>query len=406
MRAATEKTNNVFKLYFLAFFGNNFFDRAIWMLYFTHLGFSIVQISILQAILNLTQFISEIPTGLISDKYGHKVSLTIGRILIICYMAGFMFFDSFYMIALAQILYGIGLTCLSGSDQALLYDSLKEKNKEKEYSKVAGRYFAIVIMALAVSMSVGGFLQELSWFTVYLTGIICQSIALFVTFNLKESDSYIKNKTRTVSDIVREIKEFLNMNPKLKLYVLGIGIFYAIGSVYYMYNQELFRQMGMPVYLISLMFAIDSLIASIASMNAYKLENRFTARVVFAVSLNTAVVMFLILFTEMEFWVLVGFFGVSMIYNTIEPIANNVLNIEVPSEKRATMLSMTKFLSTFIMFISFPLIAVLTKFLSIHYVLAIIGATAMILSNRFIGNFFKVSTIKPENNFPKGETIK
>jgi len=385
---------NVVKLYFIGFFGNNFFDRAIWMVYFTHLGFSLLQIAVLQAILNATQFLSEIPTGLISDKYGRKVSLVVARLFIICYMLGFMFFDSFYFIAIAQVFYGIGLTCISGADQSLLYDTLKDNKLEKEYSKIAGRYFAIVVVALAISMSIGGFLQELSWSTVYLFGVICQSIALIITLNLKESSSYNTNKTRKISDIVGEIKEFLKLNPNLRLYLIGIGIFYAIGSVYYMYNQELFSQMGMPVYIISLLFGIDSIIAALASINAYKLENKFTARIVFSFCLNATVVMFLLLFTETNFWALFGFFGVSLIYNTLEPIASNVLHLEVSSEKRNTMLSMTKFLSTFIMFVTFPIIAFLTKYLSIYYVLAIIGSLTIFISNISIGKFFHNSKIQ------------
>lgn len=385
---------NVMKLYFIGFFGNNFFDRAIWMIYFTHLGFSLLQIAILQAILNATQFLSEIPTGLISDKYGRKVSLIVARMFIICYMLGFMFFDSFYLIAVAQVFYGVGLTCISGADQSLLYDTLKDKKLEKNYSKIIGRYFAIVILALAISMSIGGFLQELSWSTVYLFGVICQSIALLITLNLKESSSYNTNKTRKVSDLIGEIKLFLKLNPNLRLYLIGIGIFYAIGSVYYMYNQVLFDQMGLPTYIISLLFGIDSIVAAVASINAYKLESKFTARIVFSFCLNATVVMFLLLFTKTNFWVLIGFFGVSLIYNTLEPIASNVLNLEVSSEKRNTMLSMTKFLSTFIMFLSFPLIAFLTKFLSVYYVLAITGAFTMFISSRLISKFFSESKIQ------------
>ncbi|MGX1373007.1 MFS family permease [Priestia megaterium] len=406
MEANIQKSNstNLLKLYAIAFFGNNYFDRAIWMIYFGFLGFSVIQIAILQAILNATQFLSEIPTGLISDKYGRKASLFVGRVLIISYMLGFMIFHEFYMIAIFQILYGIGLTCLSGSDQALLYDSLKENQQERNYGKVVGRYFAITIAALAISMSIGGMLQGISWSYVYLAGVICQTIALFCTFTLKESTEVSTSKKRTFSDILKDIKEFLNINPKLKAYIIGIGIFYAIGSVYYMYNQQLFKEFGMPTYIISLLFAIDSVTTAIVSLNAYRLENKFTAKLVISTSLNIAILLFLVLFTKAQIWVLISFFGVSIIYNTLEPIASNVLNKEVESNKRATMISMTKFLSTFIMFISFPLIALLTKVLSIYFVLAIIGAITMWASKYFLKSFFRAKEV--ESSIPLSDGVK
>ena len=67
------------KLLIIGFFGNLFFERGIWVIYLLSIGFNMFEVSILQAILNITMFLTEIPTGYISDKLGRKKGLLLGH---------------------------------------------------------------------------------------------------------------------------------------------------------------------------------------------------------------------------------------------------------------------------------------------------------------------------------------
>ena len=88
------KLNKTEKLIMLInFFGNGFFDRALWIIYLISNGYSLVTIGILQSLLNFSMFVTEIPTGIFSDRYGRKKSLIIGRIFIILYYVTILFFS-------------------------------------------------------------------------------------------------------------------------------------------------------------------------------------------------------------------------------------------------------------------------------------------------------------------------
>ena len=70
----------------------------------------------------------------------------------------FSFFGGFYAFAAASTLVGIGGSLISGSDSALLYDTLLETGDKKTYTKIEGRNYAIGNFSEATAGILGGFL--------------------------------------------------------------------------------------------------------------------------------------------------------------------------------------------------------------------------------------------------------
>ena len=70
----------------------------------------------------------------------------------------FCFYDTFHIFCIAEILIGIGASMISGSDSALLYDTLIETKNKQEYTKIEGRNYAIGNFSEATAGILGGFL--------------------------------------------------------------------------------------------------------------------------------------------------------------------------------------------------------------------------------------------------------
>lgn len=66
------KNKNIIKMYLYGFSSNLYFERSISIIYFLYLGWSLLQISIMQALLNIVMAVTELPTGVLSDKFGKK----------------------------------------------------------------------------------------------------------------------------------------------------------------------------------------------------------------------------------------------------------------------------------------------------------------------------------------------
>ena len=55
--------------------------------------------------------------------------------------------DSFYVFPVAEILFWFGLTVPSGTDSALLYESLMKLKRKKDYLKTEGKDFRTFLLA-------------------------------------------------------------------------------------------------------------------------------------------------------------------------------------------------------------------------------------------------------------------
>ncbi|KGX84576.1 major facilitator transporter [Pontibacillus litoralis JSM 072002] len=381
-------------LYATGFMGNFFFERGIWILYLSSMGLSLFQIGILQSVLSATMFVMEMPTGVISDKIGRKRALLLGHIFLIFYFSVFLVSTDFWLFFLGHVFYGIGLSFISGTDQAMLYDSLKEQKLEHKYGKSIGYYNALVITALALSMAMGGFLSELSWNYVFVAGIVTQIIAMIINLFLKPP-SIVESGDEGVSsikDIVGEAKEFITFNGAFRFLVISISTFVAITSVFYMYGQELLNQQGMSVKNISLLFAGMAIIQAVVSILSPQLADRYSGKKVLIITFLTIGFLYLLIPIN-NIFLLVSFIIINCMFEAVGVVSSKIINDELNSKTRATLLSLISLLDSILMFLAFPLIGFLAGYADISLILTVIGVASIIISCFTLFKFYKIKTL-------------
>ncbi len=97
---------------------------------------SFVQIFGLQTWFMLMNFLMEVPTGAVADRFGRRVSVALGGFLL---AAATLLYGSVRHIAVfvaAEALFAVALTLISGADEALAYDSLLACGRAAEASRV------------------------------------------------------------------------------------------------------------------------------------------------------------------------------------------------------------------------------------------------------------------------------
>lgn len=70
-----------------------------------------------------------------SDRFSRKYSLAIGSVLCGISLLIFIYGPTFFYMILAEVIFSIGMTFRSGTEQAILYDSLKNNNLVHQYTK-------------------------------------------------------------------------------------------------------------------------------------------------------------------------------------------------------------------------------------------------------------------------------
>lgn len=389
-------TRNIGILSASALIGNLFFDRAIWIIYLTEQGYSLLQIGLLQSVLHVTIFLFEIPTGMVADLFGRKVSLIAGRLLATLYLMGMMVADSLYTTAALFFLFGLSLAFLSGAEEALLFDSIAQSQvPEQHTSRLMGRYFSFITLGLAVAMAAGGFLREISWQMVYGFSALCQIAAIILGCALVDIGPSDKAERQTLMGHVRETIGFCRSQGAARALMLGAAIYSAAFSTYYMFAQDLLSSMALTTAAVSILFAAESLLSAGVLAKAYVIESRSSPKRVLLSSLIISAAVFPLVAIQNHVIGIAAFFILSLIYSLSQPISSSVLNSEIPSQQRATLLSVMSFISSVVIFVLFPLIGYLADRFTVNQVLGWIGFLAMAVCSGLVLFFFAVRRGRP-----------
>ncbi len=116
---------------------------------------SFTQIFVLQAWFMLMNFLLEVPTGAVADRFGRKVSVTSGCFLMAAASLVYGSLPRLWVFVLGEAIFAAALTLVSGADEALLYDSLKAVGREHEATRVASRLEAVKLTGIFVGALVG-----------------------------------------------------------------------------------------------------------------------------------------------------------------------------------------------------------------------------------------------------------
>ena len=128
---------------------------AVFFLFFYE-RVSLVEALQLSAIYYFSVFVLEIPSGYFSDRFGRALTLKISAIFgIIAYII-FIAASNFGTLALGQLLLAGFFSFKSGSDNSLLYDSLKELGLDDSYAERESRALKFSMFSYAAAALVGG----------------------------------------------------------------------------------------------------------------------------------------------------------------------------------------------------------------------------------------------------------
>ena len=372
--------HNILKMYLLK--GVLWFMVAmpIIVLFFQEHGLSLTEVMIIQAIYSLSVAMFEIPSGYIADLFGRKHTIVLSTIFSFSGYLVFSFFGGFYAFAAASTLVGIGGSLMSGSDSALLYDTLLETGDKKTYTKIEGRNYAIGNFSEAIAGILGGFLAVSSiYLPIYVqTGILFLSIPIALT--LVEPAMHEENKIEKSFKTILEIVKFAMVeNAKLRWLIIYSSAMGVATLAMAWFTQPFFKEVEIPLAYFGILWAGLNFSAGLTSFNSHKFDKDES---------NTKMLLYLALAMATSF-VLLGFnislFGVIFIVfiyllrGILTPILRNVINENTSSNKRATVLS----IRSFIIRISFAICAPIFGYLADDYSLNITFYTLAIIFGGF-----------------------
>jgi MFS family permease len=197
------------------------FPMAVITLFWKHqLGMSMTEIMVLQAIFGLVVAVFEFPSGYLADRIGYRRSLIAASALAV---AGWLTYSAavdFWTAAAAEILLGLGLSLISGADSALLYESLVDTGREKDFARWFGRARFFGQSAEGTTALVAGLLFTAWPRLPFVMQIVVWTLNLLVALMLVEPPRHRPPPERHLARVRAIIAHSARGNPRLRAVIL------------------------------------------------------------------------------------------------------------------------------------------------------------------------------------------
>ncbi len=371
--------NNIPNNYIFIFLSNLNLTHGLWMIYLALKGMSLAQLGLLEGIFHVTSFLMEVPTGMIADIFKRKTSRIIGRIASFISILILLFANTFFLFALSFVFIALSFNLESGAGEALIYDSLKELKKENNYMKISGRQEIAYQLAKVVSFILGGFLATINYKYVFILTLIFILFTIIQSLSFQEPIIYnkIKEKQKPLLILKQQISQSIKVitnNKKIGFFIIFTQIILTFGTTLFFYLQNYLKNNNKNEFFIGSIFAISALFEAIASSQTYKVEKKIKERgILLIMPIISVLCIWLIALTPYPFI----FYIIMMIVESFIYVAmSDYINKLIPSENRATILSLASMVFSFFMIFVFPLIGKLGDIYSLNtafLILAIIG---------------------------------
>ncbi len=108
----------------------------------------------------LAMFIAEVPTGVLADRFGPKVMLVAGPLLLASGFLVLLVWPTYAGFLVGEVLLGLGHAVLSGPPAALLYESLQARGQQHRFLREESRLSALRMLGTGAAFLLGGALAS------------------------------------------------------------------------------------------------------------------------------------------------------------------------------------------------------------------------------------------------------
>lgn len=352
----------------------HFFLSSLWPLltlaivYFQEITGSYALALGVLSIANIVRSISEVPTGIISDKIGRRRTMIVGAFgVFLTYLiyaaAGNL--SAPWLLLVGGVVSGIASAFVSGTDDAFMYETMQELRKADKYDILFARSKAFGQIGLAVGALVAALvtyfysLNVLAW-----VSVAFGALHLFVTFWFVEPTVCTQEDTTSIKHFIDAWRKFMR-NKKLQglalLQMLNHGAGYASHSF-----EGVYFNMLIPTWMVNVARVLKQVCGTIS----YSIAPYVRGLGFYRILIGSTVLMTVIKF----FAVVLNNFAtpfiqscVNLFHGTSNTASSALIQKELSSAQRATMGSIVSLLGGIMSAVIYFLIGVIADISSVYF---------------------------------------
>ena len=343
----------------------------------------------LHAIYSAVIFLIEVPSGYMADIWGRKNSILLGLLLGITGFSIYSFTAGFWGFLIAEVALGIGEGFISGTDSALLYDTLLQQKKQEKYIRFEGRItgggnLAEALAGVVVTLLALNTLREYYYLQTLLT-----AIGFTAAWFLIEPKVHTHEREISWKAIINIVKDTLWKNPVLSRYVVFSAII-GFSSLAMAWLAQIFLfQAKIPNHYFGIIWALLNGMVALGSILSHRIDNLLGRKLS---------LIYILFFLSAGYFIASGTiapYGIVflMIFyfarGTAHPILKDRIQTYTTSGVRATVLSVRSLIIRIMFALLGPVIGVITEKISLSFALLISGSIILIPGLFLIFSIYK-----------------
>ncbi len=304
-------------------------------------GLSVFQISTLFIVWSVTDLLTNVPTGVLADKYSRKNLLGIGQLLKAVSFAVWFVYPHYLGFALGFVLWGVGGALSDGTFEALVYDELKAMKQEKQYVKVIGRAKSYALMGQLGATLAAGIAIVLGYAFLFAVSILVIVVSSLLVFNLPETPRFEQVADRRYFAMLRAgTKQAIHNRSILAIIVLG-GFIGATYGALEEYVPFFVKDNGFGLSVVSLAVGATIAVAAAGSLVAYHYEKLPTSRLMLLLAVSG--IMLLAAGASSRTFAILLLISYAFIIHMLQTVYDGKLQHSIRSGLRATISSVGGF---------------------------------------------------------------
>ncbi|MFA5303950.1 MAG: MFS transporter [Candidatus Nanoarchaeia archaeon] len=329
---------------------------SVIIIYLFTIGLSTTTIGIFMALLSITSILFEIPTGVVADVFGRKLSTIISYFLILSGIIIYFLTTNFVWILIAFIITGFGTTFRSGAEESWRLDYFLHYGNKKYLNRIISRnksLFTISLMSsnflasiiLILLQPIYGFVSvvKLMFFIKIILMIIMTLLAFAIKepyFKKKMIKNYFKESIGEARIILKKSIKEIKGNKKL-FYAFIASALFILGSFAAQEGGPIhFNNNGINESLFGIIYGISCIFSYIALALNERITNKLGLKKTIIISSIIISFNYLLFGFNLGWWLVpiffLQFFFWELLINNLSIRMNEIISTKL----RATVLSL------------------------------------------------------------------